>query len=349
MATFTTVGSSIAGISAAVPAVRIDNMEYELLTPSEQQLFVKTTGIRYRHVAGPGQTTGDLCYAAANQLLNKLNWRAEDIDLVIMVSQSPDYFLPATAIILQDRLGMKKSSVALDINLGCSGYVYGLSVISAMMQTGAFKKALLLAGDVSTAATNKKDKSTYPLFGDAGTATALEYNRDYEIAFDLNSDGSGQRAIYIPHGGIRHPIDATTFEEQTLEGGIIRHQRNLWLDGSEVFNFSVREAPTSIQTLLNFTGTSADEIDFLVLHQANKLMDETIRKKLKFPVEKVPYTLHDFGNTSSASIPLTIAQACRDRQALTTKWLISGFGVGLSWGSAQLTTHQLVLPEILYI
>jgi len=201
-------------------------------------------------------------------------------------------------------------------------------------------------GDISTAALNRKDKSTWPLFGDCGTATAIEFNRDYEMCFNLQSDGSGKDAIIIPHGGIRNPINTESLVEKEYEPGITRHLRNLWLNGLDVFNFSLREAPANVNDLLSYTGKSMEQIDFLFMHQANKLMNETIRKKLKFDAEKTPYTLQHYGNTSSASIPLTIVDRLAGEQNSRRKILLAAFGVGLSWGSCYLETDNLVCPPV---
>jgi 3-oxoacyl-[acyl-carrier-protein] synthase-3 len=346
MAQFSLRGAKVCGVAATVPKTKESNRDYNLLSDAERNMFMKTTGIEERHVAIHGETTGDLCVNSAEVLIKSLNWNKEEIDLLIFVSQSPDHFLPATSIITQDRLGLKKSTAAFDINLGCSGYVYGLSVCASMMASGGFRKALLLVGDISTAALNRKDKSTWPLFGDCGTATAIEYNRDYEMHFNLQSDGSGKEAIIIPHGGIRNPITTDSLIEKEYEPGVTRHLRNLWLNGLDVFNFSVREAPANVNDLLSHTGKSIERIDFLVMHQANKLMNETIRKKLKFDAEKTPYTLQHYGNTSSASIPLTLVDRLSGEQNMHRNLLLSAFGVGLSWGSCYLETDNLVCPPV---
>lgn len=346
MAYFSVRGAKVCGIAATVPATTESNRDYQLLSESERSMLVKTTGIEQRHVAVHGETTGDLCVKSAETIISSLGWKKEEIDLLVFVSQSPDHFLPATSVIVQDRLGLTKSTAAFDVNLGCSGYVYGLSVVSSMMSTGGFRKALMLVGDISTAALNRKDKSTWPLFGDCGTATALEYNRDYEIHFNLQTDGSGKNAIIIPHGGIRHPITEESLVEKEYEPGITRHMRNLWLNGLDVFNFSVREAPTNVTALLEKVGKTIDDVDYFVMHQANLLMNETIRKKLKFPLEKTPYTLKEFGNTSSASIPLTIVNQLQQEERSHLRLLLAAFGVGLSWGSCYLETDNLVCPPV---
>jgi 3-oxoacyl-[acyl-carrier-protein] synthase III len=349
MAIFQVHGSVIKGISAAVPETVVSNLDYEAITEAERKVLIKTTGIEKRHIARAGLTTGDLCYHAAEKLISELNWNRDEINLVVFVSQSPDHFLPATSVIIQDRLGLPKTTAAFDIMLGCSGYVYGLSVISSMLATGGFRKALLLAGDISTAGVNEKDKSTYPLFGDAGTATALEYDPSSEIVFSLQSDGSGKNAIQIPDGGMRHPLSSETFIEKEYEPGVTRHRRNLWLNGLDVFNFSVTEAPANIRQLMEHCQIQESDIDLLIMHQANQLMNETIRKKLKFPVEKVPYSLGSFGNTSSASIPLTMVANCSEKLTSKQRCLLAGFGVGLSWASCIFKTDSIICPPVLFI
>jgi len=349
MSLFRVKGSEIKGVAAAVPGTEIHNRDYEYISPADRELLIKTTGIEQRHIALNGETTGDLCFAAANRLIDALNWERSEIDLVIFVSQSPDHFLPATSIILQNRLGLPKTTAAFDIMLGCSGYVYGLSAAAAMMSTGGFRRGLLLVGDVSSAGVNIKDKSTYPLFGDCGTATALEYNRDYEMFFNLQSDGGGKDSIIMPHGGLRHPITADSLIEKEYEPGVIRHQRNLWLNGMDVFNFSVREAPQNATALLDYCELSVADVDLFVMHQANLLMNETIRKKLKIDSSKVPYTLKNYGNTSSASIPLTLVEHLREPVVPNKRILLSSFGVGLSWGSCYLETGNWIIPETVKI
>ncbi len=349
MSLFSTPNVRIAGIAAAVPRTQVSNWDYEWIALKERELLIKTTGIETRRVAPLGMTTSDMCFAAAESLLTAANWARESIDVLLWVSQSPDYHLPATGIVLQDRLQLPKSCMAFDINLGCSGYVYGLSVMASLLQSGQLKRGLLLVGDKSTYDLSYRDKSTYPLFGDCGTATLLEFNPDVPaLHFNLQSDGAGKDAIIIPDGGIRHPLSDETFVEKEYAPGVIRHRKNLWLDGMAVFNFTLREVAPNINDLLTQLGTTTADYDYFVFHQANKLMNESIRKKLKLPLEKVPYTLAAYGNTSSASIPLTMVVCLRDAlQTQRQRILLSAFGVGLSWGSIALQTEDLVCPELI--
>jgi 3-oxoacyl-[acyl-carrier-protein] synthase III len=340
--------SNILAISACVPKHRERTSDYHHISAEEQELFIKTTGIRERRVAEQNVTCSDLCYASAKNLLDKFDCAAE-IDLVLFVSQSPDYFLPATSVLLQHRLALKKDCLAFDINLGCSGYIYGLSVAANMLQSGQLKKVLLLVGDKSTTSSSPLDKSTYPLFGDAGTATLIEHNKNSDSwHFNLQSDGSGKDAIIIEHGQCRNPFDATLADMVYIEPGISRAKKHLALNGSDVFNFALREVAANINSLSEHSHISKEEIDYFVFHQANKLINESIRKKLKVAAEKVPYSIEKFGNTSSASIPLTICHSLKEELKGRKRILLSGFGVGYSWGSVILTTDNVYTSLIEY-
>ena len=351
MAFLTVNNISIKGMAATVPASFEKNMDYDWISITEREMLVKTTGIEKRHIASDAICTSDMCMASAEKLITDLNIDKDDIEILIFVSQSPDYFLPATSIILQDKLGLKKTTLAFDIQLGCSGYVYGLSVIGSLMANGKLKKGLLLVGDKSSFSQSKKDKSTYPIFSDAGTATLLQYDENAEtMHFNLQSDGSGHQAIIIPDGGVRSPWNKNSDDVVKIEEGIERSRRNLVLDGVEVFNFSIREAPVNVKDLLEKTGTTIDDYEYFIFHQANKLMNETIRKKLKLTPEKVPYSLNEFGNTSSASIPLTIVsqigEILKDKKS---RMVFSAFGVGLSWASMNITLDHIHCPKLIMI
>ncbi|MCD4728298.1 MAG: ketoacyl-ACP synthase III [Pirellulales bacterium] len=350
MAIFSVPDIKISGISACVPENEYNNHDYDWISEKDREILIKTIGVEKKRFADKGTTTADLCFTAANKLLNNLNWDRNEVQLLIFVSQSRDYLIPATAGILQERLGLPKTCMAFDISLGCSGYVYGLSVIGSMMSTGRLKKGLLLAGDIPTLNTSYRDKSAFPLFGDAGTATAIELQKNApEMTFNLQSDGKGYEAIIIPDGGIRNFADKeTSFEYEKIDEGIYRNKFNIALNGVEVFNFSLREVRPNVKKTLEFSSQSIEDIDYFVFHQANKLMNETIRRQLRLPEEKIPYSLKNYGNTSSASIPLTIVTELNKQvNNKKLKFLLSGFGVGLSWGSVILETENIVCPEIL--
>jgi 3-oxoacyl-[acyl-carrier-protein] synthase-3 len=348
MALFSVPHVQLKGLSVCVPANTEDNRELELLSENERELFIKTVGIRYRRVAQQGVTASDLCFEAANRLLNELSWNREEVNVLIFVTQTPDYIIPNTSSLLQEKLGLSKSCLVFDINLGCSGYVYGLSVISSFLQNIPGGKGMLLVGDVSTSIISKTDRSTTPLFSDAGSATALERTSDAIMHFNLQTDGKEYDDIIVPDGGFRNKTNENSFVVKEFDKGVSRSNLDMKLDGVKIFNFALREVAPNVHSLLQQNNIEKDSIDFFVLHQANLLMLESVRKKLQVTPEKFPYSLHDFGNTSSATIPLTMVVKLADRvRAERINWLLSGFGVGLSWGSVYLETENLTcLPLI---
>ncbi len=305
---------NILGMAAAIPKTIDFNINDK---------FIATTGVSFKRISSPDVCSSDLCFEAANQLIEDLNIDKNEIEVLVFVSQTPDYKLPVTSTILQSRLKLPQSCMCLDIPLGCSGYVYGLSVISSLINSGKIKKGLLLVGDTISKILKPGDQSTEPLFGDAGTATLLEYNTESNpMLFDLGSDGDGYETIIIPGGGFRNQSDS-----QYLD-----------LKGMDVFNFGISKIPKVVNTFLNHFNIDKENIDLCVFHQANKLMNDKIYKKLSIPEEKTISSLYDFGNTSSATIPLTLITNPNLKK--DTRLLFCGFGVGLSWGSAYIQLNQ---------
>lgn len=328
-----------------MPRRVVSNLECPPHLRQERERLIRNIGISQRRICAPWQCFSDLALVAAERVIGELGWRREEIGALIVVTQTPDYVAPATAIILQDRLGLAHSTVAFDVNLGCSGYPFALHILGAMIAAGAVKKGLVLVGDKSTWLHDATD----PLFSDAASATALEFDASAPpIHFDLNSDGSGHKAIMIPVGGTREPADSRHFIPYTDEHGITRTPYyRLNLDGPAVLSFSTQRVPPAVKSLLEFAQAPIDGIDYFLFHQANRMINETIRKKLGLPVEKVPSTLHDFGNTSGASIPLTMTARIRDALAARrNRVLMCGFGIGLSWGTALVDIEGAVFPEL---
>lgn len=345
MALFQLDKVALKGIAASVPSNEIANVNFAYHTELENQQFIKTTGIEYRRVLKQGLCASDLCLRAAEDLLNELHWKREEVNILVFISQTPDYKIPNTSSILQAKLGLSKSCIAFDINLGCSGYVYGLSVVGSLLEK-VKGKALLLVGDASSQCVNPQDKSSAPLFSDAGSASALEYDNDAEsIYFNLQTDGSAFDAIITPDGGARNPISKDSFFINEETG---RSRADMFLDGIKVFNFSRREVVPNALELLEEYKINKEGLDYFIFHQANKLMNDTLVKKLNLDNNKVPTSLKYFGNTGSASIPLTITLALASSNATGKKRLfLSGFGVGLSWGSCVLPTENCkILPLI---
>ena len=333
-----------AGMTSCVPKTIISN-EYDCPPNirSERKRLIRNIGINTRRKCFEWQNFSDLALAAAQKLIDELNWKPDEIDALIVVSQSPDYRIPATAIILQDKLGLPKTSIAFDVNLGCSGYPFGLKILGSLIETGAVKKGLLLVGD--------KGATFYdPIFSDAGTATALEYcSNSSPIFFDLNSDGSGYRTILLPVGGHKEPYALRHLIQTPDENHILRTPDELILDGVEVLNFTMREIPGAVENILSFACLEKNSIDYYFFHQANRMINNTLQKKLKLDEKKVPSSLGDFGNTSGASIPVTMTTIFDQLHYKNKKILLSGFGVGLSWGSCILDIESAAFPKLLIL
>jgi 3-oxoacyl-[acyl-carrier-protein] synthase-3 len=347
-ATFNNI--KISGISAVVPKNKINNLiAHENIAKSEKEKTIKLTGINEYRTADPDICTSDLCQKAAEQLFAALNISPDTIDAILFVSLSPDYRLPSTACLLQDKLSCPKTTLAFDVNLGCSGYVYGLYLAATFIQGGHLNRVLLLCGDTQTKLYYEQDKSLNFLLGDAGTATLVEAAKNVpEIKMSLMTDGSRFDKLIIPAGGCRNPSTKETRKIKQQLDGQFRSQEHLYMDGMEIFNFSVTDVVSSIKEFMADEELTPEQIDYLFLHQANKFMIDKVARKLGFSQEKVPYSLDIYGNTSSASIPLTIVKHFTEHQAKSSKHcLLSGFGVGLSWGVIDIVLDNLCLPTII--
>lgn len=340
---------AIKGIAACVPS-HIDRID-SIYKWDGKDNFISSTGIVSRRCVNEKITSADLCAQAADKLIADLCWNKEEIDALVFVSQTPDYILPATSCVLQQKLGLSKDCYTLDISLGCSGWVYAMSVITSLLQSGTMKKALLLAGDTITKLCSPEDKSTYPLFGDAGTATAVEYDKE-SIGFRylFNTDGAGYETIIIRNGAYRNPVNEGSLLFIQQDENISRRNIDLELDGMDVFSFGITKAPKSVRQLCEHFEIEKDSVNLFSFHQANRLMNEMIRKKLKLGEEKVPYCMDEFGNTSCASIPLVLVSREREKlQNQHLKHIACGFGVGLSWDSVYFETNKIIVPELIEI
>ena len=341
----------IAGIAAGVPKNVSSNLHPEdnvmMSSDYTPEDFVKTTGVMERRTSRE-LTTADLSYAAAEKLITDLGWVKDEIDVLVFVSQTPDYILPATACILQDRLGLNKECLAFDISLGCSGWVYGLSAVAGLMGKGA-NKALLLAGDARPRV--KIDgEARDPLFGSAATATAVVFDADYDgLKFHFGTDGSGFDAIITPDGGSRCRISPASFEKEDVEG-LMKCRLQTRMQGMDVFSFGITTAPKSVKKLGEHFGFDYLDYDYFVFHQANMKMNNMIAKKLKLTPERVPSCMYHFGNTSSASIPLTFVTELKEKCENTpSKFICCGFGVGLSWGTVAFETNNMVISSLVEV
>jgi len=310
--------------------------------------IAQTIGLRERRVVAPGVTALDLCADAAERLLAEMGADATSIDAVIFVTQTPDHSQPNNASLLHGRLGLSKSAPAYDLSLGCSGWVYGLHQAALLCAHGGAARVLLCAGDTLSRLTNPGDRSTDPLFGDAGSATIVEKTgRAAPWHFVLGADGAGAEAIIVRQGGARQP-DGPLNESKDDEGNR-RHAANLAMNGADVFNFTLREVPPAVQSVLRHAGYSAESLDGLVLHQANRFILSTLAKKLGVPEALTPMgVVERYGNQSSASIPCAFIDGLGDRLASgPLKVAGCGFGVGLSWGAFAGELGPLTVAPIL--
>lgn len=308
----------------------------------------KTVGLRERRVAAPGVTALDLCADAAVRLLAEMDLDASSIDAVIFVTQTPDHAQPNNASLLHGRLGLSKSAPVYDLSMGCSGWVSGLHQAALLCAHGGAARVLLCAGDTLSRLTNPGDRSTDPLFGDAGSATIVEKTgRSAAWHFVLGADGSGAEAIMVKQGGARRPAGPLT--ERTDADGNRSHDANLVMNGADVFSFTLREVPAAIEAVMRHAGYAAATTDALVLHQANRFILSTLAKKTGFVEAQAPMAVVEkYGNQSSASIPCALIDGLGGRlEADPLKVVACGFGVGLSWGAFAGEIGPLVVAPVM--
>lgn len=313
----------ISGLSSYLPEQRLTNEDLARAFGNwtAEKIFLKT-GIRERRIAGKDECASDMAVAAAERLLGTDTGK---VDFLIFCSQAPDYILPTTACLIQKRLGLKTSCGAIDLPLGCSGYVYGLSIAHGLIAAGTANEVLLLTADTYSKLIGAGDKSTRTLFGDGATATLLSRTSARKLsAFTLGTDGGGQKQLIVERGGSRVPLQ----EGQTP---------TLYMNGPEIFNFTNKIVPPLLDAVLLKADLKRDDISFFVFHQANGFILEHLRAKMGIETEKLPLCLSDYGNTVSSTIPLTLAQLEREgRLKAGMKLVLIGFGVGFSWGGCVL-------------
>jgi len=342
----------ITAIAGAVPMHTVKNLDYIEFFPAEQVAeIVEKTGIYERRFVDEKTCSSDLCFAAAEKLFIDNQINREEIDLLVFVSQTPDYRMPATSVVLQHRLGLSNNTIAFDVNLGCSGFIYGLSIVYGFMQNSGLRKALLLDGETRSKAYSAKDRNCAFLFGDAGVAALIERDSKFgKSFFSLNSDGSRENLIKIDAGGYRMPSSEETVKERVIdEFGNIRTLEQGYMNGGDVFNFVIREIPRDFKIIAEFSQTPKEAIDYFIFHQANKFMNDYLVKKLKLDTDKVPSTISKFGNTSSVSVPITIVSELQDKLSERKKLLLSAFGVGMTWASCVLNFNKCKISNIVEI
>ena len=344
---------SIRGISGCVPQNKELNRNLPFYSSDEVDRVIQEIGIEERRVAPAGMTVSDMCYGAAEKLIEELGWEKNSVDLIALCTQTPDYINQPTSFLVHEKMGLPQSTMCLDFFHGCPGWVISLSAVCSLISTGSVKRAILLDGDEVTKWMYANNREERPLFGDAGTATALEFDSHAKpFYFNIGSLSEEGKSLIQPYGGFRNPYTMETFKF-TLDCRAGRVPKEKWLkvmDSMDVFSFAITKIPKAMKNLCAEFDIDINSIDKLVLHQANKFMVENIAKRMKVPMEKVPLGLRYYGNTTSASIPLAIVTECQNQ--ITTgeqKNLVCGFGTGLSWGAAYFETDKIACPDVVEI
>lgn len=351
MALLTIPNVAIRGISACVPPQVEENREIPFYTAEEVEKVIASTGVERKHVvADSGITASDLCLQAAERLLDELGWERESIDLICNVTQTSDYINHPNAFVLHEKLGLSRDCMVVDLFHGCPGWVIGLSNVASLMSHGTLKRALLLDGDNITSTQFRMDRETRPLFGDAGSATALEFDATaVPINFVIGTNSEEGEALIFPKGGWRSRFSPDEYRMDVARrtSYVELSEDDVVMDGMSVFSFGITMPPKSIKQLAEGLGIAVNDVDKLVLHQANQFMVNKIAKKVKVDAEKVPTSLKDYGNTTSVSIPLTIVTQCGEEYATRhLKTIACGFGTGLAWATVYFETENIVCPEI---
>lgn len=345
---FTTKGLTMKHRRAAIKAIRSylpdEKLTNEQLARDYQDWDVdkifKKTGISERRITALGECASDLGVIAAQKIFDTGTCSPEDIEFLLFCTQSPDYFLPTTACIMQDRLGLRTSCGALDFNLGCSGFVFGLALAKGLIESGLISNLLLITAETYTKFINRKDRSVRTLFGDGASATFIStVDTDEEAIgpFVFGTDGKGANNLIVRAGGLRLPLSPETAIERDDGTGNLRSAQNLFMDGPEIFNFSLQTVPIAVKQLLEKTRMTLPQVDYFVFHQASKFMLDRLRKKIKIPEEKFCINMENYGNTVSATIPMALEIALEQGEIRNNdKVMLVGFGVGYSWAAAMI-------------
>lgn len=331
--------AAIKGLSYYIPAEKLTNAQLarEFQDWGVEKIYEKT-GISLRGVAGPDECASDLGVAAAKKLFETVVCNREEIQFLLFCTQSPDYFLPATACIVQNRLGLKTSCGALDFNLGCSGFVYGLALAKSLIESGIVENVLLITAETYTKFINPRDKSVRTLFGDGAAATfitAIEAEEEAIGPFVFGTDGRGAKKLIVPAGGLRLPWSPGIAMKKDDGAGNFRSAQDLFMDGPAILNFTLKAVPKVLKQLLEVSSMTLEEMDYFVFHQASRFMLERLRDKIKIPREKFCINMESYGNTVSATIPMALEIELQEGKIKNgDKVVIIGFGVGYSWAAA---------------
>ena len=337
----------ITAIAGCVPPKVVSNYDLGYMMDQDAiERVVKSTGIVERRIAEPNVCSSDLCVQAARRLMEDNQIDPESVDLLLFTTLTPDFVSPPTTPIIQKRLGLPNTTACIDLSFACSGFIYALGTAFAFASTKGIDRVLVLVGETMSKITSDRDKVNWPLYGDAGTAFVVEKGDFGESIFELTADGVGQDFVKVPYGGFRKPLTAENLEMKEREDGNFRRDTDITMDGMETFNHAVTAIPRQVKALMKEAEITVDDIDYLVSHQANKLMIDFITKKLKIPSEKVPFCLQKYGNTSCASIPITIVSELCGKLDGENRILFSAIGAGWSFGTAYLTTKNVRVSPV---
>lgn len=343
---------AIRGISACVPKNVEENKDLPFYAPGEAEQVIAATGIERRHVTTPEQTASDLGLGAAEKLIEVLGWEKESIDILAFCTQNPDYQNHPDSFVVHEKLGLPERTMCLDFYHGCPGWVVSLSAVCSMLSSGVIKRAIFIDSDTVTKDYDSGNREERPLFGDAGTATALEYTPDAKpMYFNIGTLSEDGRALARQNGAYRNPYTLETLQKDLdRKAGRLTGSDGLdTMDSMDVFSFAITKVPKALKKLVAEYSIEMDSIDNLVLHQANKVILENIAKRLNVPMEKVPLELGNYGNTTSASIPLAIVSERGVAMARHQRNLVCGFGTGLAWGAAYFETENVICPPVVEI
>lgn len=335
----------ISHLAAVLPPHVIElNDLANLYGEAEVKKIIKTTGIQRVRYADANTTSADLCEKAAHLILTKQPELKTQVDGLIFVSQTRDYILPQTSHVLQHKLGLSQETLCFDLPVGCTGYIYGILQAAMLINSGLCNKVIVLAGDTTSKIVSKGDRTVSMVFGDAGTATLVEKGEG-TMGIMLKADGASAKDLMIPAGGFRMPKNAATSLQKSYEDNIQRSDEDLFMDGMQVFNFSISQIPKIIEEALVQMIWKKEETDKFVLHQANEFMVNYLAKRLKLNNEQVPLSVKEYGNTGPSSIPLTLCDQFHENNSSLNKVILCGFGVGLSWGTIAVNLNGTIFDK----
>ena len=340
---------NISHITAGLPKKIISMREYEsFFSEKEIRRIKKSTGVESVHMAEADKCTSDYAVMLARQLMEKSGLSGGDFDGIVFISQTPDYRVPATSVILQNRLGLPQTSVAFDINYGCSGYIYGLYQAALLISSKSCRRVLIFTGDTQIRMIHEQDRGNRMVLGDGFAVTVMECGNQ-QMSFNIHSDGNGYQYIFMEAGGWRMPKSENTAKPVTDRHGHPRWPEYTYMDGLEIMNFALSQVPPLIQDTLQFAGWEKDEVGTFAMHQANQLIMEFLAKRIGVEMERMPIVIKHMGNTVSASVPLMLTEKHHElaQNHALEKVLICGFGVGLSWGAATVNLSKTEIYDTL--